>query len=282
MELNEPGGIVMALESGRAQARASLLARQDADDVSHPERLARQYEAMRHDEAAAVLGCRTEVGETAGDGMRRYLEWLDRCIDPAACGREIWIESPIAHPTAMIRASVFDAVGGYRDVGWPEDYDLWLRIHRAGGSIRNLPDRLYRWTDRPGRLSRCDPRYSAESFLRCRLHHLRKFFAEKGIARSLVVWGAGRDGGRLARAWERECSLPGPPAPPIVGFVDIDPRKVGRKRHDRDILDWNEARRRYPGAFYLVAVGVAGAREEIRGALSSSGCLEERDFLCLH
>jgi hypothetical protein len=143
--------------------------------------------------------------------MRRYLDWLLDCIGPAACAREIWVESPVAHPTAMIRASVMERVGGYREMGWPEDYDLWLRIHRTGGSISNLSETLYEWTDSPERLSRRDSRYAPEAFLRCRVHHLRLWLAERGIDRPLLIWGAGRDGGSRERGMHRRRQDPPPP-----------------------------------------------------------------------
>lgn len=278
----DPGGIVSALEEGRRQARALLVARQDADDLSDSSRLSRQIEAMRADDSLAVLGCMTRSDREPRPGMRRYLDWLSSCTDPAICAQEIWVESPIAHPTAMIRAAVLEEVGGYRERGWPEDYDLWLRIHRSGGGIRNLPEVLYEWSDSPERLSRNDHRYAPDAFLRCRLHHLRRWFAEQRIARPLAVWGAGRDGRRLARAWETELSQPGPAAASIAAFVDIDPRKIGGKRRDRPVLGFLDARRNLPDAFYLVAVGVEGARDMIRSDLASEGLSEGSDFLCLH
>jgi hypothetical protein len=215
--------------------------------------------------------------------MRRYLDWLAACADPETCAREIWIESPLAHPTAMMGAAAIEKAGGYRETPWPEDYDLWLRLHRAGQAISNLPEVLYEWSDAPGRLSRRDPRYAPEAFLRCRLHHLRRWLAENsGRDRPLLVWGAGRDGRRLARAWREECEEAGPPARGIEAFIDIDPRKIGRTRAGQPVLDWPTARDLHPDGLILVAVGVPGARSEIRAAMRGSGRVEGRDFLCLH
>jgi glycosyltransferase involved in cell wall biosynthesis len=280
VEAKEPGGIVVALEEGRRLARGALLARQDADDRSHAARIAFQAEAMAADPTLAVVGCRTHTPGALSDGMRRYLDWVADCLDPDTCAREIWIESPIAHPTVLIRRSALEQIGGYRDLGWPEDYDLWLRFHRAGWRIANVPQVLYEWTDRPDRLSRRDTRYEPAAFLRCRVHHLRRWFEERGIVRPIVIWGAGRDGGRFARAWERARN--GIDAPDIAAFVDIDPRKIGRSRRDRPVLDPETARRAYPDAFFLAAVGVPGARDLIRSRLVDWGLAEETDFLCVH
>lgn len=283
LEAPHPGGIVASLEHGRARARAPLLARQDADDESLPARLARQRARMGSaGESLAVLGCGIYAPGPLTGGMRRYLDWLSACIEPDTCAREIWIESPLAHPTALMRSEWIARVGGYQAHPWPEDYDLWLRLHRAGGEIANLPEALYTWNDPPGRLSRRDPRYRPEAFRRCRLHHLRRWLAERAIQRPLIVWGAGRDGRLLARAWREECLQAGPPASAIVAFVDIDPRKLGRTRAGRPILDWALARAAHPGAFVVSAVGVAGAREQIREALTGAGLVEGQDFVCCH
>lgn len=312
--VRSPGGIVPALEEARRLARAPFLARHDADDCSTPRRLERQLAVIRS--AAndlAVLGCLTiPRGREPTDGMRRYLGWLDHCaggdwLDHSAagdaegdgvaarppagawetsaeiCSREIWIECPIAHPTAMMRASSIARVGGYRATGGPEDYDLWLRLHRAGFRIASLFERLYEWTDRADRLSRLDPRYAPIAFLRCRVHHLRRWLCEHGAmgSRPLLIWGAGRDGRRFARAWEEDERSPGPAPPAISAFVDIDPRKIGRSRRGRPVVDLATARRAYPEAFFLIAVGVEGAREIIRGSMRAEGLLEGRDFLCV-
>lgn len=282
LEAPDPGGLVNALEVGRRRALAPILARQDADDISLPWRLVRQLEVMNEYEDLAVVGCLTQTDREPTDGMRRYLDWLASCTTPEVCAREIWVESPIAHPTAMIRAAVLDEVGGYRDMSWPEDYDLWLRINRAGYKITNVSDTLYEWSDRPDRLSRTDPRYSPEAFLRCRVHHLRRWLSEQGNERPLIVWGAGRDGKLLVRAWDAEATLPGPPTNQIVGLIDIDPRKIGRDRGGRPVMTLAEARSRFSDAFYLAAVGVEGARDLIRTSLTAEGLSEVTDFVCLH
>ena len=278
----EPGGLVCALETARREARAPILARHDADDRSLPERLERQVAALDADADAAVIGCLTETPGPMTDGMRRYLDWLGACTDAGTCTLEIWIESPIAHPTAVMRAAAIDRAGGYRDLGWPEDYDLWFRVLRDGGRMYNLAGHLYVWMDRPDRLSRRDARYGPGAFLRCRVHHLRKWLAAHAPGRRLIVWGAGRDGRRLAAEWESEIDRPGPDAAEITAFVDIDPRKLGRTRRGRRVLTFEGARNAHHDAFYLLAVGVPGARSLIRGQLLAAGLKEGRDFLCLH
>lgn len=117
-------------------SRAPLVARMDADDISHPERLQKQWEIMQSHPEVALLGTFTE-GITA-DG--RLVLPRDRWR--LARRRHL---QPFAHGSIMFRREVFERVGGYREecAGW-EDYDLCLRVNRTG-RIFVLADALYRY-----------------------------------------------------------------------------------------------------------------------------------------
>ena len=76
----------------------------DADDVAHPERLARQVELLANDPSVSVASCLIETfGEGGvGPGMKIYEEWLNSLVTEADIGRDIFIESPIPHPSAVV------------------------------------------------------------------------------------------------------------------------------------------------------------------------------------
>ena len=154
-------GLVNALNHGLSRCRGEWVARMDADDRMHPDRLARQVELLDARPDISVAGSLVEifadrtagegsvgegsvgegsVGEgSVGEGMRVYEAWLNSLVAPEDIAREIFIESPIAHPSAMVRRGELVELGGYRDLGWPEDYDLWLRYHAAGATVRQGP-----------------------------------------------------------------------------------------------------------------------------------------------
>jgi FlaA1/EpsC-like NDP-sugar epimerase len=141
--------------------------------------------------------------------------------------------------------------------------------------MERLPEVLYRWSDHPARASRTQPEYSPESFLACRAHHLSRFLR----GRPVIVWGAGRDGRRAARALLRE-------QVEVAAFLDIDPRKIGRTAFGAPIRAAEEwLARSAPGEearpLILAAVGTAGARDLIRARLVSGGFREGTDFLCI-
>jgi glycosyltransferase involved in cell wall biosynthesis len=267
-----PRGLVAALNAALAHARGSLLARMDADDVAHPDRLALQAARLRADAATAILGCRVRLvgGARGGNaGMRAYVRWLNGLIDHDAIARDLLVESPLAHPSVMMRATALRGLGGYREFDGPEDYDLWLRAHRAGLRFAKLEQALLCWRDGPSRLTRRDPRYAAERFRALKLAAL----AEGPLRgeRRVVIWGAGP----IGKGWARAL---GPDR--LAAFVEVDPRRIGQTIHGAPVVSVAGALV-WPGALHLAAVGRPGARERIRQESRRLGLLEGRDLVAV-
>jgi glycosyltransferase involved in cell wall biosynthesis len=270
----EHSGIIAALQHGLKHCRAAYIARMDADDWSYPSRLERQLELLEGNEGLGAVGCRVEGLPDAAltQGLRRYLEWVNGLITPQEIAREIFIESPLPHPSALIRRSWLERIGGYHECGWPEDYDLWLRMHNAGARLGKVNEVLLAWRDGPDRLTRRDPRYAIERFLKAKAYHLlRGPLREKD---ALIIWGAGQMGRRISKHLVRGGA-------PLEAFVDIDPAKIGRRRQDRPIVAvqalpeiWARSQR----PVLLAAVGSRMAREEIRRHLERLGLAEGRDW----
>ena len=269
----EGQGLVRALNRAASEAAAPLLARMDADDVTHPDRLLAQSVFLAGHTAAAACGTAVRLFPRAslGPGYCRYEAWLNGLVDEDSVLADLFVECPIAHPTLMVRTSVFHALGGYRDLDWPEDYDLVLRLHAAGMRAANLPRQLLDWRVHPDRHSLRSERYAPQAFRRCKAHFLRTAFLPSG--RPIVVWGAGKVGKPLARELQRQ-------GIPVAAFVDLDPRKIGQEIHGAPVLA--------PGGvedlihdsdpYVLAAVGSPGARDEIRGALDAMGRREIDDY----
>jgi glycosyltransferase involved in cell wall biosynthesis len=266
-------GIVAALEAGRSRARAPYLARMDADDVAAPERLERQLALMEREPRVVACGCGVEYfpADAVRDGARRYQAWLNDAVTPEQIERQIFVECPLAHPTFFLRAADVEAVGGYRDEGWPEDYDLLLRLWAAGGRLAQVREKLLRWREGPDRHSRTHPRYDPEAFLACKVHHLRRTLL-RGRA-GAVLWGAGPVGKAAARALLQAGT-------PVLAFVELDPRKIGQEIHGAPVLD-TEAGVGIEGALHLGAVGQPGARDRIREALRAAGKTDLGDFVAI-
>lgn len=270
-------GIVGALNAGLKACQAAYIARMDADDLSHPERLARQVAFLEEHPETAVVGCRVRgypPGEVR-EGFSIYLNWQNSLLTDDDIRREMFVESPLAHPSVMMRKNWLMQVGGYQERGWPEDYDLWLRLYQAEAGFAKLPEVLLDWREHEQRLTRQDSRYSLENFLRVKAHYLLR---GPLLAReSVLIWGAGMIGRRLSKHLQRQGA-------PLSAFVDVDPGKIGRTSRGLPILPpedlpvwWQKSTK----SVVLSAVGARGARQLIREQLTRFGLEEGRDWWCV-
>jgi glycosyltransferase involved in cell wall biosynthesis len=267
-------GIVSALNNGLAACRAHYIARMDADDRAHPTRLERQLIYLEEHPEASLVGCQVRGAplEALRGGFARYLDWQNSLLTDAEIRREIFVECPLAHPSVTLRRDWVDRAGAYQEHGWAEDYDLWLRLYLAGAQFAKLSEVLLDWRDRPDRLTRSDPRYSLENFLRAKAHYL-----PRGPIRdrdAVILWGAGMIGRRLSKHLVRE-------EVPLAAFVDIDPKKIGRTFRGLSIFGPEaipELWRRYKHPALLAAVGARGARQLIRARLNLLGLVEGQDW----
>ena len=269
----EPKGIVPALEFARSEATGAYLARMDADDIADPTRFDLQIQLMQSDSSLAICGCEIEYfpAEKVRDGALRYQSWLNAPATPEEIEKEIFVECPLPHPAFFMRADAIEEVGGYQDLGWPEDYDLLLRVWRSGGRLGKVPAVLMQWREAPERLSRIDKRYSLDAFRRCKVHHLVSAFPS--AVNGVLIWGAGRVG----KGFSRELAQVGVP---VIAYAEVSPRKIGQNIHGAPVLDADEALR-LKDVLHLASVGQEGARQTLRNLLSGAGYRELENFVAM-
>ena len=254
-------GLVAGLTRGLGACRGDFIARLDADDRALPQRLARQLERFARDPSLGVVDGRVRfVGDAkqqVPEGMRRYEAWVNSIVEPDDFARLRFYECAVVHPAVTMRRELFAKVGAYRDVG-PEDFDLWLRMHEACVRFAKVDEVLVEMTDHGARLTRSSPRYTRRAFREVAMIHLE---ARCLAARRIVLWGAGK-GGRPWLRWLR--SIGRTP----VAILDIDPLKIGAMRGgDVVVRDYRDLAR-IDGDFMLVALGVHGADDAVRVAVS--------------
>lgn len=263
-------GLVPALNRGLDAAKAPWIARLDADDVLHPERLFRQLQ-IANDAELDVIGSRIRCFPTQQilRGLRRYELWQNSLLTHDALALNRFVESPLVHPSVMFRAAPVRAVGGYRDMGWAEDYDLWLRLFAAGARFGKHPDRLTFWRDHPARLTRTADHCSANAFRACKVHHLLR---GPLLDRRFWMAGTGRDAKRLARCLLAEGAE-------LMGWFDINPRRLGQRIHGAPVI---RARAdAADGVPVLAGVGAVGGRAAIRAEFDGFGWREGEQYWCV-
>jgi len=264
------GTHVEAHTVGVAATNGEFVARMDADDVSHPRRLELQAALLKADESLSGCTCGVQVcsrGRDIGDGFLKYVDWLNGLVAPEDVARERFIESPVVHPASMVRRSALLDAGGYQEVAWAEDYDLWLRFLETEHRIGMVPEVLFDWYDSDTRLTRASERYSQENFLRAKAHYLAK------LGSRFEICGAGPIGKRIARILQSEGAE-------VSAFYEVNPRRIGESIAGVPVRDQSKMQHE-DGVVLLAAVGLDGARDLIRGLARKASYREGVNFFAV-
>lgn len=130
------GQLAHALNIGIDAAKYEYIARMDADDVSHPERLEKQYQYLIENDLDLVG---TDINLISEDG--KFLGYRDY-PKGKNINKKITYKNCFAHNTILMRKSIFLKVRGYNAGFNSEDYDLWLRMKRIDVQWDNLDEYL--------------------------------------------------------------------------------------------------------------------------------------------
>ena len=123
-------GLWNGRNQGIAASRNEFIALHDADDVMHPERLSVQIRQILANEIDILGSPVFEFDSISGEiiGLRKF------DTDSDFLKKMLW-QNVINNSSVMLRKSAVDSVGGLRNVYLAEDYDLYLRLLRAGKKI---------------------------------------------------------------------------------------------------------------------------------------------------
>jgi hypothetical protein len=190
--------------------------------------------------------------------MARWARWHNSLLDHDAMAREALVDSVLCHGTAFLRTETAAEVGGWRDEGWPEDVDLWVRLLARGAHFAKCPETLYGWRQHAHSATRTDARYGAARFRAVRVFGLslgllagaRPRCTLVGVGRSLSAWQAAL-GEVLGAAGRVEVVTA--PRPTSAALAQLAPPIV-------------------------LVFGARQARERWRAALGAHGLRELRDF----
>lgn len=186
---NEGSGIVGALNTALVHSRAPYIARMDADDISGPHRLENLLNLLGDEPSAGVAGSAVALfpSKAVTPNMERYIGWQNSLLTPDQIRRERYVESTVTHATAMFRREILTDAEGWREGPFPEDLDLWLRLHRAGVNLIKHPEELYSWREHEARETRNSERCTPEAFHRCKLFHLAGELKDRHIKKLAVL-----------------------------------------------------------------------------------------------
>ncbi len=131
-------GLGASLNECLSRAKGEYIARQDADDVSDPDRIERTMDFLLST-GAPYAACGVRVFDDAGVwSTRQYPQKITKHI--------IAQKNPFFHPTMIFRRAVIESANGYRvspETRRTEDYDLVMRLAAQGMIGENLQEILY-------------------------------------------------------------------------------------------------------------------------------------------
>jgi glycosyltransferase involved in cell wall biosynthesis len=135
-------GLTRSLVTASEIARGTYLARQDADDISLPERLQMQADVLASDPDCVLVTSWVEDVSPEGVVCNLHQSLTHRVRINAQ--DEVELTGIAAHGSVMMRRDAFDRAGGYRACFYyAQDSDLWLRLSLLGRFLF-VPCVLYR------------------------------------------------------------------------------------------------------------------------------------------
>ena len=148
-------GLAATLNRALSLAKGALIARQDQDDLSHPDRLAKQVLYMQANPDCVLLGTAAEIWVGDKPSERHH----DHPQEHALLAFDLLFNNPFVHSSVMMRRDIVLGIGGYSTDSNrqpPEDYELWSRMSRLG-RVANLAERLLVYREVPSSMSRAGP-----------------------------------------------------------------------------------------------------------------------------
>lgn len=137
-------GVTEALNHGLSHAKGEFVARMDADDIALADRFEKQIAFLKQNEDVVAVGSFVERIDEEGlpIALGKWPTDHDEIDQQLLEGR-----GGLPHPTAMIRHSVLQSVGGYRsEYPVAQDKDLWLRLSEVG-RLANIPEPLLQYRE---------------------------------------------------------------------------------------------------------------------------------------
>jgi glycosyltransferase involved in cell wall biosynthesis len=129
-------GQTACLNQGLALARGEFVARQDADDLSHPDRLEKQTRFLDDHPEIALLGANAVQIDGSGESLGR----TDLPRETPAIRWANLFDNSLLHSAVIFRVNVIrEEFGGYDEsFRCSQDYALWSLVARRH-AVANLP-----------------------------------------------------------------------------------------------------------------------------------------------
>lgn len=140
---NKNFGLSYSLNRCIAASKGLYIARMDADDISLPDRLEKQYKYLKKNSSLDFVGS---------------YSYLLRSLNTEVIGinkvpitpnkKNFLFGTPFIHPTLMIKKNIYSSLGGYNcdeNVLLVEDYEFFMRAYYHNYKGANIPEPLIKY-----------------------------------------------------------------------------------------------------------------------------------------
>jgi glycosyltransferase involved in cell wall biosynthesis len=172
---NNGNGIIDALNLAFEQATGRFCTRMDADDVMPENKLKFFSNYLENSSPETIVTGKVHYFSEeyeVSDAYRKYEAWLNKQVDQNDFYSEIYKECTLASGNWMMYTETLQAIGGFKSLKYPEDYDLLFRWYENNLSIKGIDEVTHLWREHSERTSRTHTHYAQESFFRLKVNRL--------------------------------------------------------------------------------------------------------------
>ncbi len=142
-------GLAESMNKAVSLAKSPFLARMDADDISLPDRLEKEYDVLNKNTYDLVFSDYSYIDENSASIASSPHPYYT----PEELPEIVLTKSVIHHPTVMMTRAIYDKVGGYRNFPCAQDADMWLRMLYSGCRFYMMPEVLHKYRINPNSIS---------------------------------------------------------------------------------------------------------------------------------
>ena len=195
---NTGKGIIDALSLAYEKTSGQFISRMDADDIMKPNKLQCLLDTIQKNANSIATGKVEYFSESGlGEGFFKYQDWLNKMIEVNDHYKHVYMECVLPSPNWLMGRRTLEALGGFKTLNYPEDYDLCFKAYQKKIPIVGSTETLHLWRDHLARASRNDPNYADNSFFEIKVKYFLLCDYQEELP--LHLWGAGTKGKKIAQ-----------------------------------------------------------------------------------
>ncbi|MFN6077302.1 MAG: glycosyltransferase family 2 protein [Fluviicola sp.] len=172
---NKGNGIIDALNVAFEQTTGRYCTRMDADDVMPENKLKLFSSYLNSSNPETIVTGKVHYFSEeyeVSEAFRKYESWLNKQVDNNDFYSEIYKECTLASGNWMMHTETLQAIGGFKSLNYPEDYDLLFRWYENKLKVVGLNEITHLWREHSERTSRTHTDYAQESFFQLKVNRL--------------------------------------------------------------------------------------------------------------